>query len=230
MTSRPALLVGAEADAAPPPSPSAHSPADALHVLRRVSSRARLGAHATTAAAAAAVAAGGGAAVAAPVSPRLSAYIAVALHASDVTIPAPPALPAADVLPPLEPPCAACAARARARAGSGGERAATPAGVAAAPPAAAQLRQLTICDVRAHAREESLWFTANGRVYDATSWLGKHPGGPRALLSRGGRDCDEDYAFHTARSQELWEGVCIGRLVPCDARRVVRGPVACALA
>ena len=194
---------------------------------------------AATAAAAGAVAAGVGTALAAaPVSPRLPSLVAAEL--------APPAEP--PPLPTAEAPCAACAARVHALAraaaaplspaASPASPASSPAKAPAAsasgapPPRASSLPagKFTICDVRAHTTAASLWLTANGRVYDVTSWLSKHPGGPGALLSHGGRDADEDYAFHRLPTQALWEQTCIGRLVPCDARKVVQGSFSCAVA
>jgi cytochrome b involved in lipid metabolism len=66
-------------------------------------------------------------------------------------------------------------------------------------------------------------------VYDLTPWLDKHPGGRQALLNRGGKDADEDFAFHSARGQALWNSACIGRLVACPARPHVTSHQTCAL-
>lgn len=45
-----------------------------------------------------------------------------------------------------------------------------------------------MADVEAHATPENCWTTINGSVYDLTSWVSRHPGGPGPI----GRMCGKD--------------------------------------
>ncbi|HVV38952.1 MAG TPA: cytochrome b5-like heme/steroid binding domain-containing protein [Candidatus Paceibacterota bacterium] len=42
--------------------------------------------------------------------------------------------------------------------------------------------------VAGHNSAASCWSTINGKVYDLTSWINRHPGGPDAILSLCGKD------------------------------------------
>jgi len=46
----------------------------------------------------------------------------------------------------------------------------------------------TLEDVAQHANGTSCWSAINGGVYDLTSWINRHPGGPQAILSICGKD------------------------------------------
>ncbi len=46
----------------------------------------------------------------------------------------------------------------------------------------------TKAEVAIHKDATSCWSIINGMVYDLTSWIGKHPGGERAILKICGRD------------------------------------------
>lgn len=46
----------------------------------------------------------------------------------------------------------------------------------------------TMADVALHANAESCWSVVRGEVYDLTNWIGKHPGGERAILGLCGKD------------------------------------------
>lgn len=43
-------------------------------------------------------------------------------------------------------------------------------------------------DVGEHATKEDCWTTINGSVYDLTSWVAVHPGGPAKIIGLCGRD------------------------------------------
>ncbi len=45
-----------------------------------------------------------------------------------------------------------------------------------------------LSDVALHATASNCWSAVNGKVYDLTSWISKHPGGQRAILGICGRD------------------------------------------
>ncbi len=46
----------------------------------------------------------------------------------------------------------------------------------------------SMADVATHKDGTSCWTTINGGVYDVTSWINQHPGGPGAILSLCGKD------------------------------------------
>jgi cytochrome b involved in lipid metabolism len=46
----------------------------------------------------------------------------------------------------------------------------------------------TLADVAKHTDSKSCWTAINGKVYDVTSWISQHPGGPEAILSTCGKD------------------------------------------
>lgn len=45
-----------------------------------------------------------------------------------------------------------------------------------------------MADIVTHKDGTSCWITINGGVYDVTSWINQHPGGPEAILSLCGKD------------------------------------------
>ena len=47
---------------------------------------------------------------------------------------------------------------------------------------------ITMAQVAAHASASSCWSVVRGNVYDLTNWIGKHPGGEKAILQLCGKD------------------------------------------
>ena len=58
----------------------------------------------------------------------------------------------------------------------------------------------------------NIWITANNRVYDVTRLLPYHPGGNNCILKKQGKDCTNDYVFHSREGRKLWVKYCIGYL------------------
>ncbi len=54
--------------------------------------------------------------------------------------------------------------------------------------------RFTMEQVRQHASSASCWTAIDGKVYDVTSWINRHPGGPERILSLCGTDGTA--AFH----------------------------------
>jgi cytochrome b involved in lipid metabolism len=46
----------------------------------------------------------------------------------------------------------------------------------------------TLADVAQHPTASSCWSAIDGNVYDLTSWINQHPGGPEAILGICGTD------------------------------------------
>jgi cytochrome b involved in lipid metabolism len=55
-------------------------------------------------------------------------------------------------------------------------------------PAPTGPKTYTLADVASHSSSSSCWSAISGKVYDLTSWIGKHPGGSQAILSICGKD------------------------------------------
>ncbi len=51
----------------------------------------------------------------------------------------------------------------------------------------------TAAEVSGHASTQSCWSIVNGKVYDLTSWINRHPGGSSAIKRMCGVDGSEDF-------------------------------------
>jgi len=47
---------------------------------------------------------------------------------------------------------------------------------------------LTLADVKAHSTPQDCWSLVSGQVYDLTSWISQHPGGPGVIEAMCGKD------------------------------------------
>jgi len=54
-------------------------------------------------------------------------------------------------------------------------------------------KEYTLEEVSAHNSESDCWVVVNGQVLNATSFLGKHPGGKEAILLYAGKDATEEF-------------------------------------
>ncbi|OHA18278.1 MAG: hypothetical protein A2664_02340 [Candidatus Taylorbacteria bacterium RIFCSPHIGHO2_01_FULL_46_22b] len=73
----------------------------------------------------------------------------------------------------------------------------------------------TFAEVTTHNSSASCWSAINSNVYDLTSWIGKHPGGPSAIKSICGKDGSEAFnGQHGGQPQQasVLEGFYIGKL------------------
>lgn len=74
----------------------------------------------------------------------------------------------------------------------------------------------TLCEVRRRKLTGACWIVSQGSVYDVTGALADHPGGKRSVLrNAGGRDCEEDFHFHSRAAKKQWRQYRIGSLVAC---------------
>ena len=61
----------------------------------------------------------------------------------------------------------------------------------------------TAAEVGRHCTPDDVWVVAHGRVYDASRYLTRHPGGTKSIMKRAGGavDATEDFEFHSKLSQ-----------------------------
>lgn len=53
--------------------------------------------------------------------------------------------------------------------------------------------ELTVDNVKLHNTSKDCWSIVDGKVYDLTPWIVKHPGGSKAIISMCGIDASESY-------------------------------------
>lgn len=75
----------------------------------------------------------------------------------------------------------------------------------------------TLCEIRRRKLTGACWVVCEGSVYDVTGALEDHPGGKRSILrNAGGRDCEEDFHFHSKAAKKQWRQYRIGSLLNCS--------------
>ena len=69
----------------------------------------------------------------------------------------------------------------------------TPSAETSTPEAPQAKTSYTLAEVSAHNSKASCWAVVNGNVYDLTSWISRHPGGEKAILSICGKDGSAEF-------------------------------------
>ncbi len=49
-------------------------------------------------------------------------------------------------------------------------------------------KSYTLAEISTHATSADCWSAVNGKVYNLTTWISKHPGGANAIISLCGKD------------------------------------------
>lgn len=79
--------------------------------------------------------------------------------------------------------------------------------------AAAPQKEFTREEIEKHDKETDCWIVINGRVYDATSVLGWHPGGKDAIMAHAGKvhadTTDEFESIHDDYAEKKLSGMLI---------------------
>jgi len=74
----------------------------------------------------------------------------------------------------------------------------------------------TAAEVAEHDSADDLWVVLDGKVYDITSWLPRHPGGAGVLLSNPGLEFEEKFlrkhGSNPERQYAILETLYIGDL------------------
>jgi len=74
------------------------------------------------------------------------------------------------------------------------------------------LRRIAPERLALHRRAHSCWLAADGKVFDATLFLQRHPAGAEVILKYAGSDCSDDLGLHSKGAQKLWHKYCIAML------------------
>lgn len=73
---------------------------------------------------------------------------------------------------------------------------------------------IRIEELRKHNKPNDCWVVYEGMVYDLTSYLDKHPGGPKPILRCAGGDMTAAFKkAHRYISSHMFEQYMIGRFV-----------------
>ena len=75
-------------------------------------------------------------------------------------------------------------------------------------------KDFTLEEVHAHNTAESCWILMRERVYDVTSFITKHPGGPGNIIEHCGQDAVEYFERkgHSAEARKILSSHIIGQL------------------
>ena len=74
------------------------------------------------------------------------------------------------------------------------------------------LPKYTMNDINNMITAGKIIFIVNGKVVDATDMAKKHPAGERCLLRNNGKNCTQDYDFHSCGAKKMWDERVIGKL------------------
>lgn len=79
-------------------------------------------------------------------------------------------------------------------------------------------------EVAARNTRDDAVFVIDNVVYDVTTFMDDHPGGPEVLLDNAGRDASQCFhdVGHSEEARELMKKFVIGEVVEADRREVVK--------
>ena len=76
---------------------------------------------------------------------------------------------------------------------------------------ATETKSYTATEVAEHANGQSCWLILDSKVYDVTTFIGKHPGG-EAILKGCGKDATKMFSKHPESAKAMKEQFYIGDL------------------
>ena len=78
------------------------------------------------------------------------------------------------------------------------------------------LRRYAMEEVAKHAARDDLWIVIDGRVYDVTKFVDRHPGGVLPLVDMAGKDCTDAFAnYHAAKVySQMLPAFLVGEVAP----------------
>lgn len=82
------------------------------------------------------------------------------------------------------------------------------------------LPEYTLAEVKNHGTPENLWMILYNKIYDVTSLVSMHPGGPEVLFDCGGVDATDAFedVGHSKNASDMLIPFLIGRLPESDAK------------
>ncbi|KAJ7569127.1 hypothetical protein O6H91_01G062300 [Diphasiastrum complanatum] len=91
-----------------------------------------------------------------------------------------------------------------------------------APNSAISLKKYSRKDVMAHSTPEDCWLVIDGKVYDVTQWVPKHPGGS-LIYVRAGHDCTYMFnSYHPLYVWKLLDRYCIGEIEKSETDEILK--------
>lgn len=82
------------------------------------------------------------------------------------------------------------------------------------------LKSFTWEEIQQHNKENDCWIVLNDKVYDVTSHLTEHPGGPAVILSRAGKNATRhfDQVGHSDKAYEWTKKYLVGKVLDTKRR------------
>lgn len=79
----------------------------------------------------------------------------------------------------------------------------------------------TMCEIARHDHADSCWLVVGDTIYDATSYIAKHPGGKTSIVKKSGGkvDCSVDFDFHSKNARKIWKKYKVGKVRPCPSQQ-----------
>ena len=76
------------------------------------------------------------------------------------------------------------------------------------------IKKITLEDLEKHKGGENPWILIDGKVYDVTNFLTKHPGGKEILIKNSGKDSTKEFMDikHSEDAKKLLDTYFIGNL------------------
>ena len=84
------------------------------------------------------------------------------------------------------------------------------------PTPSSTVKTLSMAQVKQHASAASCWSAVDGKVYDLTKWIGKHPGGRARIVAMCGKDGGATFRAEHGKEREPGN----------DLKRYLIGPLA----
>ncbi|KAL1925730.1 uncharacterized protein VTP21DRAFT_613 [Calcarisporiella thermophila] len=79
--------------------------------------------------------------------------------------------------------------------------------------AAVPQKEYHIDTIKKHNSDKDCWIIIDNKVYDVTSFLNEHPGGPHPLLANAGKDASEEFdSIHDTQARKMTQKYLIGKV------------------
>jgi fatty acid desaturase len=80
------------------------------------------------------------------------------------------------------------------------------------------LKKFAWSEVMKHKTHDDCWIVVKGKIYDVTSWISNHPGGPQMIIANGGRESTAAFiSYHPSYVQNKLPQYLIGEVSDYNA-------------